>query len=269
MSEHRLEVYKSIAAVQGALAKEGISKDRTNQQQGFKYRGIDDVYAALSPLLAENNLCILPRIISKDVVERQNSKGTALFYTTVDAEFDLVSAVDGSRHTVRSYGEAMDSGDKSIGKAMSYAYKAMAFMTFAIPTEGDNDPDANSHEVQPKYNKPTQNAPKSVNHTEQDLEYIEDIKGFLKAVYGDDKTAALNKVEELTSFIPKGKTDRVKGVRDFTSLTGKRLEILRNNLRNNLQKQLPSQDEICAVCCAPLHNGVCINVGNCSQAVPF
>lgn len=41
----------------------------------------------------------------------------------------------------------MDSGDKSVGKAMSYAYKAMAFSTFCIPTEGDHDADATTHEV--------------------------------------------------------------------------------------------------------------------------
>jgi len=158
MSEKQpLEVYKSIVAITGELAKEGIAKKQVNQQQGFKYRGIDAVYAALSPLLASHQLCILPRIISKEVVERVNAKGTALFYTTVEANFDVVSAVDGSTHTVISYGEAMDSGDKSIGKAMSYAYKAMAFMLFAIPTEGDNDPDAQTHEVQPQ-NKPTQAA---------------------------------------------------------------------------------------------------------------
>ncbi len=145
-----MEVYKAICAIQTELAKTGISKSRSNQQQGFKYRGIDDVYNELSALLAENQLCILPRITNKEVTERVNSKGTALFYSTVTAEFDLVSAKDGSKHTVCSYGEAMDSGDKSIGKAMSYAYKAMAFMLFAIPTEGDNDPDAKTHEVQPK-----------------------------------------------------------------------------------------------------------------------
>lgn len=142
-----MEVYKSIALVTAALAKTGISKGRTNQQQGFKYRGIDDVYNELATLLAAHNLCILPRMITKEVTERTNAKGTALFYTTIMAEFDFVSSLDGSKHTVSSYGEAMDSGDKSVGKAMSYAYKSMAFMTFAIPTEGDNDPDANSHEV--------------------------------------------------------------------------------------------------------------------------
>jgi hypothetical protein len=68
---------------------------------------------------------------------------------TVHAEFDFVSAYDGSKHTAATYGEAMDSGDKATNKAMSAAYKYAAFMTFAIPTEGDNDADATTHEVVP------------------------------------------------------------------------------------------------------------------------
>ena len=150
-----MEVYKAISAVQAALAKEGIGKDQKNAQQGFKYRGIDDVYNSLAPILAENKLCILPRMMSKDVVERPSKSGGVLFYTTIWAEFDLVSSIDGSKHTVSSYGEAMDSGDKSIGKAMSYAYKSMAFMTFSIPTDGENDPDGQTHEVAAKtYSQP-------------------------------------------------------------------------------------------------------------------
>lgn len=145
--ENQIEVYKAISRIQGELAKTGISKDQTNKMQGFKYRGIDDVYSALAPILAECKLCILPRMINKEVVERASKAGGALFYTTILAEFDLISALDGSKHTVSSYGEALDSGDKSVGKAMSYAFKAMAFMTFSIPTDGENDPDSQSHEV--------------------------------------------------------------------------------------------------------------------------
>jgi hypothetical protein len=44
-------------------------------------------------------------------------------------------------------GEAMDSGDKSSNKAMSAAYKYAAFQAFCIPTEGDNDADATTHDV--------------------------------------------------------------------------------------------------------------------------
>ena len=70
---------------------------------------------------------------------------------TVEAEFDFVSADDGSVHTARTFGEAMDSGDKATNKAMSAAYKYACFQTFAIPTEGDNDADATVHEpIAPK-----------------------------------------------------------------------------------------------------------------------
>lgn len=143
-----MNVYQCINAVQKALNKTGISKDRTCQQgASFKFRGIDDVYNALSPLLAQHGLCILPRMIARRCARRQSAKGNALFYVTVEAEFDFVSAEDGTRHTIRTFGEAMDSGDKATNKAMSAAYKYAAFQAFAIPTEGDNDPDAHVHEV--------------------------------------------------------------------------------------------------------------------------
>jgi len=143
-----MKVYKAINSVQTALSKIGISKDRTNSQgSGYKFRGIDDVYNALSPLLAEHGLCILPRMLSREIVERMSKSGSALFYVTVEAEFDFVSAEDGSKHTIKTFGEAMDSGDKATNKAMSAAYKYAAFQAFAIPTEGDNDADSHTHEV--------------------------------------------------------------------------------------------------------------------------
>lgn len=146
-----MKVYQSINAVQKALSKVGISKDRKNQQgSGYMFRGIDDVYNVISPLLAENGLCILPRMISRQCEERQSKNGGALFYVTVEAEFDFVSSEDGSKHTCRTFGEAMDSGDKATNKAMSAAYKYAAFQAFAIPTEGENDADATTHEVSTK-----------------------------------------------------------------------------------------------------------------------
>lgn len=144
-----MKVYKAINAVQADLARDGITKERRNQQQGYNFRGIDDVYNALAPLLAKHGLCVLPRILSRDCVERQTQKGGVLFYVTVEAEFDFVSSEDGSKHTVRTYGEAMDSGDKATNKAMSAAYKYAAFQAFAIPTEGDNDADAATHQPAP------------------------------------------------------------------------------------------------------------------------
>lgn len=143
------KVYHAIAAVMAEIGTSGISKDRRNQQQGYNFRGIDEVYNALSPILSKHKLCILPRILARSVTERTTQKGGVLFYVTVEAEFDLVCAEDGSTHTVRTFGEAMDSADKATNKAMSAAYKYAAMQAFCIPTEGDNDADAHTHEVAP------------------------------------------------------------------------------------------------------------------------
>ena len=143
-----MSVYKAINAVQAELAKTGILKSRRNTQgSGYNFRGIDDVYNAIAPLLAQHGLCILPRILGRTCEERQTKAGGASFYVTVEAEFDLVCAEDGSKHTVRTFGEAMDTSDKATNKAMSAAYKYAAFQTFAIPTEADNDADSSTHEV--------------------------------------------------------------------------------------------------------------------------
>lgn len=143
-----MSVYKAINKVQAELASTGIAKDKRNTQgSGYNFRGIDDVYNALAPLLAKHGLCVIPRFVSRQIAERQSQKGGALFYVTVEAEFDFVSADDGSKHTARTFGEAMDSGDKATNKAMSAAYKYAAFQTFAIPTEGQPDADQDTHHV--------------------------------------------------------------------------------------------------------------------------
>jgi hypothetical protein len=142
-------VYQLIAGVSAEIAKQGISKDRNNTQQGYKFRGIDDVYNALAPVMASAGLVILPRILSRTQTERTTPKGGVLFFVTVEAEFDFVSSHDGSKHTIRTFGEAMDSGDKATNKAMSAAYKYAALQTFCIPTEGDNDADAHHYQTAP------------------------------------------------------------------------------------------------------------------------
>jgi len=148
-----MQVYKSINLIQKELSKTGITKDRKNAQQGYNFRSIDDIFNTLSPLLAEHGLCILPRVLSRECVERTTAKGSIMLTVTVEAEFDFVCAEDGSKHIVKTYGEAMDMADKATNKAMSAAYKYACLQAFAIPTEGENDSDGVTHEpikAQPK-----------------------------------------------------------------------------------------------------------------------
>lgn len=142
-------VYQAIGKVSQMMSSQGISKSRNNQQQGYKFRGIDDVLNSLSAALVSAGLVILPRCTERTVVERQTAKGGAIFNVTCRVEFDLVSTEDGSKHTVCTFGEAMDSADKATNKAMSAAYKYLALLVFCIPTEAtpETDADYTTHEV--------------------------------------------------------------------------------------------------------------------------
>lgn len=143
-------VYRAIQAVMAELGKEGIAKDRRNDQQKYNFRGIDDIYNALSGAMSKVGLMILPRVIGRTEEDRISSNGGRLGYVTCEVEFDLVAAEDGSIHTVKVFGEAMDSADKATNKAMSAAYKYACLQVFCIPTEGDNDADQTTHQVEPK-----------------------------------------------------------------------------------------------------------------------
>jgi len=185
-----MKVYQAINKVQADLARVGISKARINSQgAGYKFRGIDDVFNALSPLLATHGLCILPRMLTRACEERMSKSGGNLFYVTVEAEFDLVAAEDGSKHTIRTFGEAMDSGDKATNKAMSAAYKYAAMQAFSIPTEGDNDTENYTHEGMPK-SKANHNAMQDHITAIQDAKTVEELQARFKEAYkaaGTDK----------------------------------------------------------------------------------
>lgn len=142
-----MKVYQAINKVQSDLSKSGVSKEQKNSFDGYNFRGIDDIYNALAPKLAEHGLCILPRVLSRSVTEHPSNNGKIMFYVVVEVEFDFVCAEDGSKHTVKTFGEAMDRSDKATNKAMSAAYKYACFQAFSIPTQGDNDADASTPEV--------------------------------------------------------------------------------------------------------------------------
>jgi len=141
------DIYKAIIGITEDLIKEGgIGKTRMNEQQKFRFRGIEDIQNALAPLLVKHQVCIVPTFANRRTEQYESRTGGKLFSTVVDGVFDLISAVDGSSVRVTIPGEAMDTGDKSTNKAMSMAMKYASLLTFCIPTEGE-DADATAHDL--------------------------------------------------------------------------------------------------------------------------
>lgn len=142
MSEHK-DIFQSLAAVMADVS--AIGKNRKNQQQGFRFRGIDDVYNAVHPLLAKHGVFTTPEVLSERTEERTTGKGGNLIYRVLTIRYTFFAA-DGSYFCATVIGEAMDSGDKAANKAMAVAHKYALLQTLCIPTEDMADPDA---ETQP------------------------------------------------------------------------------------------------------------------------
>lgn len=141
------QIHARLAAVLAGV--EAIGKDRKSGQDGygpkFSYRGVDDVYNELHGLFAKHRIYLSPEIVTFDQKERQTDKGKTQIHAVVQVRYTF-TADDGSSTSMTMVGEAADSGDKSLGKAVQYAIKVLLLQAFLIPTEGDNDPDARSVE---------------------------------------------------------------------------------------------------------------------------
>ncbi len=200
-------VYEAITAITAAMAREGIAKSRKNDQQGYRFRSVDDVYAAIGGHLAANKLCMLPRVVERSSLERPTKSGGVSTYTTLTVDFDLVSAVDGSKHTIRTVGEAMDSADKSSNKAMSAAFKYACFLAFQIPTEGDNDADFHT----PEKGDLTKQLSASIDWKALEAKCVGKLEG---AKSPGELMEAWSDAQKTMSGSPNGAIDRLKTLKD-------------------------------------------------------
>ncbi len=133
-------VYQKINRVMSILAKEGISKDNTAPSQigGYSFRGIDDVYNTLAPILSDVGLIVFPTVLDRICTERPGRDNKVIFCVALQVQYSFVSTDDGSSAEVILWGEGMDSGDKATNKALSAAYKYACFETFCIPIDGQD-----------------------------------------------------------------------------------------------------------------------------------
>lgn len=145
------EVMKNVGA---------IEKDKKNAQQGYNFRGIDDMYNALNEHLAKAKIFFTSQILDERREERATAKGGVLFYTILKVRWTIY-AEDGSFVTTETVGEAMDSGDKSANKAMSGSYKYAQMQVFCIPTLDPKDSENDTYAPVPK-NNPADTAKKII-----------------------------------------------------------------------------------------------------------
>lgn len=137
-------IFQKIPAIAQGIG--AITKSKKNVSQNFMFRGIDDVYNAIQPLFAKNEVFTLPEVLEDRTEERTSKAGGTLIYRILKMKYTFYTTDGSSVHAI-VIGEGMDSGDKAANKAMAIAHKYALLQTFCVPTEDMKDPDSESHEV--------------------------------------------------------------------------------------------------------------------------
>lgn len=141
-------IFRAMLAVMTEVG--AIGKSKQNVQQGYKFRGIDDVLAVLQPLFVKHGIICTPEVLTEEREMLTTKSGGSMASVRLKVRHTY-EAADGTTKVATTYGEAMDSGDKAGNKAMSAALKYSHTMSFSIPTyETDRDTEEASPEMAAK-----------------------------------------------------------------------------------------------------------------------
>lgn len=127
---------------------QSVAKTERNASQGFNFRGIDAVVNAVAPALRKHDVLVFPVIqdYTYNTVEVGKNR-TAMAHVIVRVRY-IFAAPNGENIYTEVIGEAMDSGDKAVAKAMSVAFRIALLQALALPTD-EPDPDHSTYERAP------------------------------------------------------------------------------------------------------------------------
>lgn len=140
-------IFAALSAIQSDLAKVGIEKAQRNQHGNYNFRGIDDVLNALAPILSAHGVVIMPSVQGFGIEQVTTTGGKPSRAATITVDYYIYDK-HGDHVVHRAVGEAMDSSDKSLNKAMTAAFKYFIFQAFCIPVHGQEDADAEDPQIE-------------------------------------------------------------------------------------------------------------------------
>ncbi|MEV2203765.1 ERF family protein [Streptomyces fradiae] len=136
-------VFAAITAVMRDVMP--VAKDKENQQQRYKFRGVDDAMSAMAGPMRAHGVFILPSIAA----HRAERRGEKMTHVNITMRYHVYGPA-GDCLTAEVPGEASDFADKATNKAQSAALKYLLFTLFMIPVDGRSIDDGDrDHPVEP------------------------------------------------------------------------------------------------------------------------
>lgn len=152
-----MNIYQKISEVMKNI--EYLTKDDKVEFGTTKYKAISEekVTTAVRKQLVEQGIVIIPIMQESVVTELIRTDKTVNQRADVHTRYRIQNIDDVNDYIeVESNGSGVDTQDKAVGKAMTYAYKYMLLRTFAIPTGEDPDK-ISSAETDDKIGKEVEN----------------------------------------------------------------------------------------------------------------
>lgn len=173
-------IYKKMSDITAELSAVAKNLEVGFGKNAYKAVGEADVLAAVKPLEVKHGIYSYPskrRVIESQVMitngydgkEKQNQ------FVRVETDYTFINIENPEEKiTVTSYGDGVDSQDKAVGKAMTYADKYALLKAYKIIT--GEDPDQYASESG-KFVKKTESkpAPEPIPATKEQVEYIKDM----------------------------------------------------------------------------------------------
>lgn len=151
-----LNIYQRMLLVMGDIA--GVEKKgKASQGAPFEFVRHDDVMAAVRPALVARGVMplVMPDRKRTERLETKtaNNKPQELWLMWCDLHFVNVDD-PADRIVIQVPGEGLDTGDKGIGKALSYAVKNALLKTFLLPGGDAADNEADNAELSGSTQRP-------------------------------------------------------------------------------------------------------------------
>lgn len=129
------------------VAARALGKGNTANAGGtrFNFRGVDDVMNLVGPILRDSRVSVLPSTAQVVADREVTTKAGSIMRNVTVAVSYTVHGPDGSTMPGAALGEASDSGDKAVSKAMSVAFRTFLLQSLCLPTD-EPDPDLTIHD---------------------------------------------------------------------------------------------------------------------------
>lgn len=151
--EKKLNIYEKLLAISCEL--QTVAKNLEIQMGNNKYKAVSeaDVLRAVKPLEEKYNVYSYPflrEIIESGTLESvdYNGKGKKQLFERIKVVYRFINLEKPDEFVdMISYGDGIDSGDKSVGKAMTYADKYALLKAYKIVTGDDPDQEPSPQEL--------------------------------------------------------------------------------------------------------------------------